>query len=127
VSTVAPLPDPGINGAIQAVNGKLYIIGGNKNVGGDVDVWEYDPATNNYSKKASYSGENDPATAVIDGKIYAFSSGITENGVRKVAEMYDPINDTWTPIAPHPLHRQHLTAEAVNGKIYTFGGTRSPI
>lgn len=121
---VAPLPSPGINGAIQAVNGKLYIIGGNKNVGGDVDVWEYDPVTNNYSKKAPYSGENDPATAVIDGKIYALSSGITENGVRKVAQMYDPINDTWTPKKSHPLPRQYLTAEAVNGKIYAFGGNK---
>jgi N-acetylneuraminic acid mutarotase len=124
-ATVAPLPSPGINGAIQAVNGKLYIIGGNKNVGGDVDVWEYDPVTNNYSKKAPYIGENDPATAVVDGKIYALSSGITENGVKIVTQMYDPINDTWTSKAPHPLPRQHLTAEAVNGKIYTFGGNKN--
>ncbi len=122
--TAAPLPSPGIDGAIQAVNGKLYIIGGNTNVGGNVDVWEYDPVTNNYSKKASFSGEYDPATAVLDGKIYAFGGGMAESGVKKVAQMYDPINDTWTPIAPHPLPRQYLTAEAVNGKIYTFGGNK---
>jgi N-acetylneuraminic acid mutarotase len=124
--TVAPLPSPGINGAIQAVNGKLYIIGGNKNVGGDVDVWEYDPVTNNYSKKASFSGENDPASAVVDGKIYALSNpvGIAGSQLGPV-DMYDPINDTWTPKAPHPSPRQHLTAESVNGKIYTFGGNKN--
>lgn len=124
-NTVAPLPSPGINGAIQAVNGKLYIIGGNKNIGGDVDVWEYDPIKNIYSKKASFNGENDPATAVVNGKIYAFSGGISESGVKIVAQMYDPINDTWIPKAPHPLQRQYLTAEAVNGKIYTFGGNKN--
>ncbi|PWB54742.1 MAG: hypothetical protein C3F06_03845 [Candidatus Methanoperedenaceae archaeon] len=121
----APLPSPGIDGAIQAVNGKLYIIGGNNNVGGDVDVWEYDPVSDNYSKKASFSGEYDPATAVVDGKIYAFGGGMAESGEKKVAQMYDPINDTWTPIASHPLPRQYLTAETVNGKIYTFGGNKN--
>ena len=124
-ATAAPLPSPGIDGAIQAVNGKLYIIGGNTNVGGNVDVWEYDPVTNNYSKKASFSGEYDPATAVLDGKIYAFGGGIAESSEKKVAQMYDPINDTWTHKAPHPLPRQYLTAEAVNGKIYTFGGNKN--
>jgi len=122
--TAAPLPSPGIDGAIQALNGKLYIIGGNTNVGGDVDVWEYDPVTNNYTKKASFRGEYDPTTAVLDGKIYAFGGGNAQSGEKKVAQMYDPMNDTWTPIASHPLPRQYLTAEAVNGKIYTFGGNR---
>jgi N-acetylneuraminic acid mutarotase len=125
-NTVAPLPSPGINGAIQAVNGKLYIIGGNKNAGGDVDVWEYDPVKNNYSKKASFSGENDPATAVVDGKIYAFSNpAVSAGSPLGIGEMYDPITDTWTPKAPHPSPRQYLTAEAVNGKIYTFGGNKN--
>jgi hypothetical protein len=125
-ATVAPLPSPGINGAIQAVNGKLYIIGGNQNIVGDVDVWEYDPVTNNYSKKAPYSGDNNPASAVVDGKIFVFSNPDVSAGSQLgVVEMYDPINDTWTPKSPHPSPRQYLTAEAVNGKIYTFGGNKN--
>lgn len=108
----APLPSPGLNGAIQSVNGKLYIINGN-NFDGVGNIWEYDPVADNYTEKAFFGGGDSITSAVIDDKIYIIS---------KVTEMYDPIKDKWTPKAPHPLPRQYLTAQAVNGKIYTFGG-----
>lgn len=110
----SPLPSPGLNGAIQSVNGKLYIINVN-NIDEVGDVWEYDPAADNYTEKASFSGGDSITSAVIDGKIYVISDTM---------EMYDPIKDKWTPKSPPPLPRQYLTAQAVNGKIYTFGGNR---
>ena len=35
---------------------------------------------------------------------------------------YDPVNDSWTPLAPSP--DQHATSQAVyfKGKIYNMGG-----
>lgn len=112
----APLPSPGLNGAIQSINGKLYVINGD-NFDGVGNIWEYDPVTDNYTEKTSFGGGDSITSAVINDKIYVIS---------KVTEMYDPIEDKWTPKAPHPLPRQYLTAQAANGKIFTFGGNRNP-
>jgi hypothetical protein len=61
------------------------------------------------------------ASAVVDGKIYTIS-GVGEGATSDVVEMYDPLTDRWTEKSPCPLPRQYLTAQAINGKIYTFGG-----
>ncbi|NJK85039.1 MAG: hypothetical protein HC906_02755 [Bacteroidales bacterium] len=38
---------------------------------------------------------------------------------------YDPDKDTWKEKAPMPTPRQQLGVEVLNGKIYTFGGSRA--
>jgi len=120
-----PLPAPRLDGAVQAIDSKLYVIGGNSHGGGGAvsTVWEYDPILDIWASKSPMpTGRRSLASAVVDGKIYTISGVDTGNMISAAVEVYDPATDTWEIKNPHPLPRQYLTAEAVNGKIYTFGG-----
>ncbi|MBT0160806.1 PKD domain-containing protein [Candidatus Bathyarchaeota archaeon A05DMB-2] len=120
-----PLPAPRLDGAVQVIDSKLYVIGGNSHGGGGAvsTVWEYDPILDVWASKSSMpTGRRSLASAVVDGKIYAISGVDTGNMISTAVEVYDPATDTWQIKSAHPLPRQYLTAEAVSGKIYTFGG-----
>ncbi len=39
-------------------------------------------------------------------------------------EVYDPATDTWESKTPMPAARSDVAVEAVNGKIYVFGGSK---
>lgn len=122
-----PLPAPRLDGAVQVVDDKLYVIGGNSHGGGGAvpTVWEYDPILNVWTPKTPMpTGRRSLASAVVNGKIYTISGVDTENMLSNTVEMYDPTTNTWTAKRSHPLPRQYLTAEAVSGKIYTFGGNK---
>jgi parallel beta-helix repeat protein len=117
------LPQPREDGAIQVVDDKLYIIGGDCGGPACATVLEYDPSSNTYaSKEPMPTARRSLASAVIDGKIYTIGGVDAMNQVSASVEMYDPSTNTWETKSPHPLPRQYLTAEVVNGKIYTFGG-----
>jgi hypothetical protein len=123
--TVTPLPSPRVDGTVQVVNNRIYIIGGNSHGGGGAvaTVWEYSPALDNYVSKMSMpTGRRSLASARVADKIYTISGVDTSNQISTAVEVYDPSSNTWTAKTPHPLPRQSLTAEAVNGKVYTFGG-----
>lgn len=119
---VAPLPIPGgvDHTATAAVGGRLYVIGGNTNSGSTNAVFEYDPARDQWTQKASMpTARNALAGAVIEGKIYVVGgAGATEREL----EVYDPATDTWAQRAPMAAGRNHLAAGAIRGKLYVAGG-----
>ncbi len=97
----------GSNGAnphgylMQASDGKLYgmtLYGGTNNCG---VLFEYDPATNTYTKKLDFDGDNtgrNPQGSLIqasNGKIYGL---VTQGGVydEGVLFEYDPVTNTYT-------------------------------
>lgn len=104
-----------------AVNGKIYVIGGEAN-------FEYNPDTDNWTtKKPMPTARSSFEIAVYQNKIYAIggSSGWTqETGTiySDVNEVYDPATDTWETKAPIKTMRTGLEANVVNGKIYLIGG-----
>ena len=63
-------------------------------------------------------------SAVLDNKIYVI--GGFENGRSTVStvEVYDPIANTWTTVAPLPQPLDHTAAAAASfdGKLYVVGG-----
>lgn len=103
---------------------KLYAIGGNDWGGGGAvsTVWVYDPVLDEWdtTKAEMPTARRSLASAVVDDKIYAICG--VGRGEASAVEMYDPESNTWTTKRSHPSPRQYLTAEAVNGKIFTFGG-----
>jgi len=65
------------------------------------------------------------STSVVNGKIYAIGgwNAVPGGGVNfSVVEEYDPVTDTWTKKTDMPTARGWLSASALNGKIYVFGG-----
>ncbi len=120
--SVAPLPiDGGVDHtAAASVGGKLYVMGGNTSSGPTSALFEYDPARDQWTRRASMpTARNALAAAVMGAKIYAVGgAGATEREL----EVYDPATDSWLSRAPMPTGRNHLAAGAIKGKLYVAGG-----
>ncbi|MFC1712818.1 sigma-70 family RNA polymerase sigma factor [Candidatus Poribacteria bacterium] len=116
----------GLDGAVCAMNGKIYVIGGWPNPkAGTVlnEVKEYDPKTEKWTKKSDMPTKRAHlALCVVKGKIYAIGGYITNDVFTSAVEEYDPETDTWTKKADMPTDRAVFAAAAVNGKIYAIGG-----
>jgi len=118
--------------AQAAYNGKIYIFGGCTRAisgeGGSTNVWEYDPAADNYTAKAPLPVKRCSAIAeTVGDKIYLIG-GLEplENGqgtrVTGRNEMFDPVANTWAEKSPMPTARNHAFSGVVNNKIYVLGG-----
>ena len=102
-----------------AMNGKIYVIGGNTISSNEA----YDPATNSWAFLASMpTPRNHAAAAVLDSLIYVVG-GRNEALVNTNAlEAYSPASNTWYVLANMPTARSGLAAATLNGKLFTFGG-----
>ncbi len=122
-STVAPMPTARAALVAEAVNGKIYAIGGYGVAGNLSTVEEYDPVSNTWVTKQSMpTARANLASAVVNGRIYAIGGeDVTIDPVATVEE-YDPVLNTWTAKTDMPTSRFGLTAQAVGGKIYAIGG-----
>ncbi len=96
-------------------------------------VYEYDPATNRWSKKRPLPLPfHHMAIAVCNEKVYTFGgfvpppSGLDAWVPIEHAWEYDPAADSWKAIAPLPRKRGAAAATVVNGKIFVVGGGEHP-
>jgi len=66
-------------------------------------------------------------TAQVNGKIYALGGNANNANISNTAltdaEVYDPLLDQWTALAPLPTAEWDGACAAANNKIYLFGGT----
>jgi len=117
-----PTPRHGISAC--AVNGKIYVFGGAKDMGNGASlstVEEYDPATNEWTKKADMPAPRARlSTCAVNGKIYAI--GGWGGWAAGAMDEYDPATDKWTRKTPMIAPSERLAVSAVGEKIYTFGG-----
>lgn len=123
----APLPMVLNHTMAAAVNGKIYLIGGQQNAESDparagfVDtVFEYDPLQNTWTRRAPMpTARGGGAAAVVDGRIYVAGGRPPRGGDFAV---YDPGADKWTKLPDLPTQRNHIAAAAIDGKVYVAGG-----
>jgi inhibitor of cysteine peptidase len=140
--TKAPMPTARGGAAVAAVNGKVYVIGGESQAGGarpvksgstvqdaagpaayEQKVEEYSPATNAWATQAAKpTAVGAAGAAAIDGKIYVPGGYNGTSGV-SVLEIYNPTTNTWSSGAPLPAAQFASAVAAVNGKLYVLGGT----
>ncbi|MFQ6113029.1 MAG: kelch repeat-containing protein [bacterium] len=116
----------------SAVDGKIYAIGGGTpGTEGLTTVEEYDPTTDIWTTKADMPKARLFLTgSVVNGMVYAIGGHSTEEGSYEVfrsTQEYNPVTDTWTTRAPMPSKRSGLSASAVTGKIYAFGGSQTQV
>lgn len=110
-----------------AVNGRIYLIGGEFQGAGTGlpsiyvnTVYELDPAVDVWTTRmAMPTGRSGGGAAVVDGKIYV--AGGRPPGGADFA-VYDVAADTWTVLPPLPTPRNHLGMGAIDGKVYVAGG-----
>jgi N-acetylneuraminic acid mutarotase len=129
-SRKADMPTARIFFSTSVVDGKIYAIGGALVTKAGLSTVEvYDPSTDTWTTKTPMpTARHAHASAVVDGKIYVIGGGPEGGHLHagpdglSVVEVYDPAMDTWTTIADMPEPRGLLSASAVGGKIYAFGG-----
>jgi len=98
-TTKVDMPDAKCSVSASAVNGKIYVIGGEI-------TEEYDPATETWNDKAPMSTPRwSLSTSVVDGKIYAIG-GQTVAGLFSTVEEYTP--EGW-PFAVSSQERLTIT------------------
>ena len=135
---ISELPTPRKWFSTAAVEGKIYLIGGNlfgnrKGPFGMSLVEIYNPENNSWRKGADMPTDRAaPTTAVIDGRIYVMGgyAGIDNRGknfkVLKIVEVYDPQTDTWERKQDMSVPRALFGAGVVDGKICAIGGFVHP-
>ncbi len=125
----APIPNGGDHCNVAAANGKLYVLGyirvGTTVVDGT--TYEYDPATNAWQTVGRMNTPRGASgVAAIGSKIYV-AGGLAASGSVADFEVFDVVTRVWTRLPNMPTVRDHLTAQAVNGKFYAISGRASDI
>src|SRR5262249_20902021 len=122
-SEKAPLPTTRNETAAVAVNGKIYLIGGNyPSKKYDVaDNAEYDVTADRWRMLSPMpSGLNHIGLTALNGKIYAMAGFVLNGhkGVTDKAYEYDIARDTWRTLPPLRSPRGSVALAAVDGKVH---------
>jgi RHS repeat-associated protein len=118
------------------VNNKIYLIGGRgtcASAPGDMlpendgpalaDVYEYNPSTNTYTKKADLPIGLAGFGSATDGiSVFAVGGYDAAGWHRNEVFEYSPATDTWTVRANIKVSRAKHTCEIKNDVLYVFGG-----
>jgi N-acetylneuraminic acid mutarotase len=132
--TRSPLPTPCNHMGGEAVNGKIYVIGGRLSgafiigLPGNINlVQAYDPATDSWVTRApmptARSGLN---TASLNGIIFAAGGEVQDDKLLaafRAFEAYDPASDTWWQLPSMLLPRHECVMATLGNRIHVAGGT----
>jgi N-acetylneuraminic acid mutarotase len=113
----------------QALDGKIYVMGGNEDGKIDGKTYQtnrfevYDPISNSWHTPKT-TGTFNPrqylASASVRGRIYAIGGA---NGADlNYVDIFDPVYNTWSRGTGMPTARNALTASVIGNKIYAIGG-----
>jgi N-acetylneuraminic acid mutarotase len=132
---LAPIPDKRCSAQAEAVNGKIYLIGGimpmENGKGTRVTGLNqmYDPATNRWENRSPMpTSRNHAFSGVVNNKIYVIGGRIGAGNIPAtsnvdVVEEYDPAENLWGAIRQRmPTPRSGGGVATYNGKIYVSGG-----
>jgi N-acetylneuraminic acid mutarotase len=117
--------------ACASIEGKIYVIGGGRTIGGNIDasglqtVEVYDTTNDTWTALADMPTRRWGHSAVaLHGKIYVVG-GVSFGSVTTVyasVEVYDPQKDSWTTNSGMPTARYNLTCCALDSSIFAIGG-----
>jgi N-acetylneuraminic acid mutarotase len=93
---------------------------------GSTHVWKYDATSDTWTRGPDLPAPRGAGAAAIVGRQLHFFGGMDESRTIECGEHWslDLDNDTagWIERAPMPNPRNHVSAAALNGKIYAIGG-----
>jgi hypothetical protein len=119
------LPEPNNHGMAAAVDGKIYLLGGQttddqQGATAVNTVYELDPALGTWVEKAPMPTARSGGVAVASGgKIYV-AGGLVPRG--NDFAVFDPAANVWEVLPNLPSQRNHITGAAINGRIHIVGG-----
>jgi hypothetical protein len=109
--------------------GRILVFGGLTSSGIPSNrVLEFTPATNAWRERAPLrTGRRGAVGVAAEGRFFVFG-GTTATGTTSSAEEYDPVANTWTPIAAIPLGNfSPYTAVSVDSVVYLYGQARNDV
>ena len=116
---LADLPDPIHHHSLVSASGKIWLVGGIRGSGVSNQVSSYSPTENDWRPEPDMPlGRGAHAAAVFEDQIYVIG-GLGDDPESML--IYDPSTSGWAT-APGPRRREHLTAVAVNGRLFAIGG-----
>jgi len=125
-STKAPLPTTRFEVGVVAVDGKVYVIGGESNGEQATRLnTVYDPATDRWSELAPIPHETShPGVAASKNKIYVFGgfTGVPHVGAMDIAFEYDIATNKWRALPPLSSPRASVGTVVVNGTVHAISG-----
>ena len=127
-STVAQTTTERWEGGVVALNGKIYVLGGGRAMGGQPNLplaQEFDPATGRWRDLAPLpQGASHLDAITMNGKIYVaggFGWSNHRNPIDSFLE-YDPATDQWKTLARLSFPRGSVGLVAVGGMIHAIAG-----
>ena len=122
-SSRAPMPTARVRAGAAALDGLIYVAGGNDGSGLLATVEVYDPATDQWTARAPMQvARAHPALVAFDGRLYAIG-GIGEGGAPLgTVEVYDPATNQWGTRRAMPDGRALSGVAVEGGMLYAVGG-----
>ena len=130
--TLSPMPTSRNHAAVGVANGKIYVLGGRLgavfvNASATDVVEEYDPATDSwgFAKARMPMARSGTAYGSFGGKIYVAGGEYLDNqvvGTYRNFEVFDPIANQWSELAPLPIPRHGLVGGVSGNHFYVVSG-----
>ena len=127
-TSLANMPTGRGMASAAAVNGKIYVFGGNDAYWNRwlTTVEVYDTRTNSWNTNIPAipgTGRGYLSANAVNGKIYVMG-GTNSYVVPTFSDnfVYDPVANSWYSAAPLPRPRSHHGSVVLDGKIYLIGG-----
>ena len=118
------LPEAVRAGAGAALDGKVYVIGGQTEDRDGRQVYALDVESETWEERAPLPEPRFNMAAVTLGdRIYAMG-GYSDEEERADVFVYDPASDSWSEGTPLPAPNHTFGAVVLDGEIWTIGGRR---
>lgn len=123
-----PVPQTHCGVAVDAALGRIYFLGGRRGIypGTATDeVWQYDVATNAWTRLPPLPEPLSAGAAeLLGGQVHYVGGNRGQDRTSDYALHYvgSPARGDWHAVAPLPAPRDHVSAVALSGKLYVFGG-----
>lgn len=112
--------------ACATLDGRIYCMGGSNASIAAMDIVEmFDPAAGvqgSWATKNSLPEQRTSAEAAVVGGTLFLVGGYNGTSYLATVLRYDPIQDTWTPIAPMNYERGGLSLVEIDGRLFAVGG-----
>jgi uncharacterized protein (TIGR03437 family) len=109
---------------VAAAGGKLYVLGAIR-IGSsfiDGNTWEYDPTRDRWQRVGQMNTPRGASGVAVIGTSIYVAGGLTALGSVQDFEVFDTVSQRWTRLPDMPTARDHLTAQAVGGRVYAIAG-----
>ena len=125
-TTKASLGTARYDGALGAINGKLYAAGGTGGSGYPLSVEEYDPSSDRWTAVGDPMphGRFGMGYASLNGLLYVAGGFNSSISPEYTLDAFDPATGHWTLVSYLPTVRQYLGAGTINGILYFVGGSQ---